>query len=336
MTQSDDRCPQLLLRGYIFHHHHNINPNSDEPELQHHSTRATPINPTTLSTTNASSSSRRASLAMAPPPPPPPSVTIQPVELGDVAAIAELCGASFEEDRNTQIKALGKHPFDMRAYTLDSLPGLLKNPRCVVLKAVDAASGTVMGYCNWGFRGFSPEEMPVVEGRVQPPADPPAPPKKEEEEEEEKPPEKAKAASSSSPQQDQDEAADADPIKRLEALTGGDMAAWMEEVMPPGTRCLYVVGLSVAPAFQGRGAGSALLRWGTRVCDDRGVFAWVHSSEPAWPMYERRGFRTTRSLDVDLDEYSPGPPPGEGPGARWGHYVFRYMKYLPEKEKSER
>ncbi|KND93315.1 hypothetical protein TOPH_02087 [Tolypocladium ophioglossoides CBS 100239] len=67
------------------------------------------------------------------------------------------------------------------------------------------------------------------------------------------------------------------------------------------------------------------------ICDNS-VFAWVHSSEPVWRMYEKSGFQIIRALDIDLDEYAPMPPPYEGPDAKWGHYVFRYMKYLPKKE----
>jgi len=35
---------------------------------------------------------------------------------------------------------------------------------------------------------------------------------------------------------------------------------------------------------------------------------------------------------VDLDEYAPGPPPEEEEGdGNWGHYIFRYMQYFPQK-----
>ncbi|UNI17414.1 hypothetical protein JDV02_003757 [Purpureocillium takamizusanense] len=262
-----------------------------------------------------------------------PRHRIQALVLDDVPAVARLCADAFETDRQTEMKALGKEPFDMNEYTLESLPGLLKNPRIVVLKVIDEDTGDIMGYCTWGFRGFLPDEMPVVEGRrSQPPQPPPqasapAPAAKsgdndnDNDDGQQQPP----------PQQEGKAAQpETDPIKRLEALTSADMDAWMEEVMPEGTRCTFVVGLSVSPGYQGRGVGSALLGWGTAFCDQKGVFAWVHSSEPAWKMYEKSGFRVIRSLDVDLDEYAPVPPPGEGPDAKWGHYVFRYMKYFPK------
>ncbi|RFU80799.1 acyl- n-acyltransferase [Trichoderma arundinaceum] len=255
--------------------------------------------------------------------------TIQALQLEDVPEAAQLSSDAFLEDRQTQMKALGRNPFDMKKYHTESLPQMLKSPRCVVLKAVDDETGEFAGFCNWALIGFSPDEMPVLPGRIQPP---------------ERPTKvtvegaaKDKSSSSSDedapkPESDADADAEDDPIERLQALTGGDLDAWQKEVMPEGTKCLIVIGLSVSPKFQRRGIGSALLRWGTSICDEKGVFAWVHSSEPAWRIYEKSGFQVIRSLDVDLDEYAPCPPPNEGPDAKWGHYVFRYMKYFGSKD----
>ncbi|KAK5995731.1 hypothetical protein PT974_04148 [Cladobotryum mycophilum] len=250
-----------------------------------------------------------------------PSFTIKALQLEDVPEVAQLSADAFETDRQTDMKALGQKPFSMKEYALQSLPGFMKHPRCVVLKAVDEETGEIAGFCNWGFRGFSPDEMPVLEGRKQPPEISPPPPKKPAETD-------TPAAENHTPLPSETEK---DPIKRLVALTDADLTKWQEEVMPEGTRCLFVVGLSVSPKFQGRGVGSALLRWATKFCDEKEVFAWVHSSEPAWKMYEKCGFQVIRSLDVDLDDYAPCPPPNEGPDAKWGHYVFRYMKYFGSK-----
>ncbi|KAM0261292.1 hypothetical protein ACHAQJ_002323 [Trichoderma viride] len=248
--------------------------------------------------------------------------TIQALQLEDVAAAAQLSSDAFLDDRQTQMKALGQNPFDMKKYTLQSLPQTLQSPRCVVLKAVDNETGEFAGFCNWGFIGFPPDEMPVLPGRIQPPAKPATASTQESEKDKDKP----SSSDQSAPEPDDD------PIDRLQTLTSADLDAWQKEVMPEGTKCLIVIGLSVSPKFQRRGIGSALLRWGTSICDEKGVFAWVHSSEPAWRIYEKSGFQVIRSLDVDLDEYAPCPPPNEGPDAKWGHYVFRYMKYYGSKD----
>lgn len=256
---------------------------------------------------------------------------IERLQLEDIPAVATLAGQAFESDRQTQMKALGdEDPFDMEKYTIESMPGHLVSRTCHVIKAVNEETGEIMGVCNWGIKGFVPKTMPFFEERV---AEAETKAKEEtaavaELAAVEKPKEEIK------PVEDEPPKEETDPIKRLVALTNGDMNAWMSKVMPPGTKCLFIIGLTVAPKFQGRGVGSALLRWGTRICDENNVFAWVHSSDPAWGMYQKSGFEVIRSLDVDLDEYAPCPPPGEGPDAKWGHYVFRYMKYFPKSEKS--
>ncbi|OAQ66571.1 GNAT family acetyltransferase [Pochonia chlamydosporia 170] len=263
-----------------------------------------------------------------------PTYTITGVRLEDVPEIGRLSADAFVNDRQTQMKNLGKEPYDMNKITLESLPGLLHNPRCIAIKVVDSESGEIMGVCNWGFRGFKPEEMPKVEGKPLP-LDKPAETPAKSEDAQDSQEKNQQYATDGKGRENIKEDEESDPIKRLQALTGGDLEAWMEEVMPEGTRCLFIVGLSVSPKFQGRGVGSTLLRWGTDICDDKGVFAWVHSSEPAWPMYEKCGFQVIRCLDIDLDEYAPVPPPNEGPDAKWGHYVFRYMKYFGKQKEAQ-
>ena len=122
-------------------------------------------------------------------------------------------------------------------------------------------------------------------------------------------------------------------ITRLHKLEDEDMQRWQDTFMPPGsnTQCMIILGLSVDPKHQRKGVGSALLKWGADRADELGVFTWVHSSEMAWKAYEKAGFEVQGTLDLDLDEWAPRPPPveEEGEGAKWGRYVCRYMKRLP-------
>lgn len=248
-----------------------------------------------------------------------PTFAVRAVQPEDAEAIGQISADAFLEDRQTQMKALGQNPYDMRAEALRSLPDLLRNPRAFSVKAVDETTGEIMGFCHWGFRGFASEDLPKLDGKPAPLPDKATPTNNNSQNKEE----------SANEEQKTEPEPQNDPIKKLEALTSADMNSWMEEVMPEGTKCMYVVGLSTAPKYQGRGVGKELLRWGTRICDARSVFAWVHSSDPGWKMYQKCGFRTIRKLDVDLDEYAPMPPPNEGKDAKWGHYVFHAMKYFP-------
>lgn len=260
-------------------------------------------------------------------------IRIERLQKEDVPTTAKFTGEAFLSDRQTQMKALGeKDPFDMAKYTLESMPGHIDSPRCHVIKAVDEETGEIMGVCNWAIRGFVPKTLPLFEERIT--AEGRAAWEARDAEARAKAEQEAKNKVEE-PKQEEPKPAETDPIKRLVAVTNKDMNDWMEEVMPPGkvTKCMFIIGLTVSPKFQGRGAGSALLRWGTRLCDENDAFAWVHSSDPAWGMYKKSGFEVIRSLDIDLDEYAPCPPPGEGEGAKWGHYVFRYMKYFPKSNK---
>ncbi|KAM3448308.1 hypothetical protein MY3296_007915 [Beauveria thailandica] len=252
----------------------------------------------------------------------PQGIRIGRLQPEDIPAAARLAGQAFAGDRQTQMKAMGEaEPFDMEKYTLESMPSHLTSRTCHVLKAVDEATGELAGVCNWGIKGFVPRRMPLFEDRVAEAAA----------EQDARLAEDTRQPEQEEASQPAPAAEETDPIKRLVALTDADMRAWMAEVMPAGTRCLFIIGLTVSPAHQGRGVGSALLRWGKDICDDSGAFAWVHSSDAAWRMYRKSGFEVVRSLDVDLDEYAPCRPPGEGADARWGRYVFRYMKYVPKK-----
>lgn len=63
------------------------------------------------------------------------------------------------------------------------------------------------------------------------------------------------------------------------------------------------------------------------------MYLWVHSSEAGAGMFAARGFEVIGEFDVDLDEFAVGPPPEPelaNADGKWGHYVFKYMKRLPQ------
>ena len=263
------------------------------------------------------------------------SFSLFPVTLEDIPTLAKYSAEAFLVDRQTQMKGLAKVPYDLedvsRSHMSDyfSDPAYLKHSR--LIKAVDNETGEIMGHAWFKFVNFDPIEVPTLEGKTTPLAehDQVTPMVELSLQQQQSTLESVKGAGAWRKFASSDEE---DPIKRLESLTGGDLMRWLRKFEPEGLKVIRVVGLTTAPKYQMRGVGSALLRFATSVADKMNVYCWVHSSEPAWGAYEKSGFKIAGTLDVDLDEYAPGPPPEEEEGdGNWGHYIFRYMQYFPQK-----
>lgn len=244
--------------------------------------------------------------------------------IGDVPTLAKVSADSFLDDRHTQMKSQGAKAYDHESSMKEHLPRQIESPNSVLLKAVDASSGKIAGWVSWGFRGFDTEEITRIRHELEESAL------------------KYQSASSLEVKPATTEISDqrAGPeistpknakVQELENLTSADLQSWMERFMPPGTKCMFVISLCVAPEWQSMGIGSSLLKWGTQKADIAGVFIWVHSSEGAWKMYHKHGFEVVGSLCVDLDQYSStGAVDQEGKLERWGYYTFRYMRRLPQ------
>jgi predicted N-acetyltransferase YhbS len=253
----------------------------------------------------------------------PLEITILPATHADVPAMAKISANAFEDDRNTIIKNLGQVPYNMEAVSRENLPKYIDSEKCVMVKAMDAKTGELLGYAAWGFRGFEKDDIPVVEG---------APENNDKlgynlwgDKAEAKPVEKEEAKV-------EKEAVESEGIKRLKALQDADMTNWMQKLMPEGTRCIFVASLTVSPKHYRRGVGTALLKYGIKMADEKSVFIWAHSSMGAVRAYESTGFKRIGSLDMDLDEYAPRPPTKEEePTGKWGSYSLVYLKYEKEK-----
>ncbi|KAA8651040.1 hypothetical protein EYZ11_003789 [Aspergillus tanneri] len=236
----------------------------------------------------------------------------------DAPVLGKVSGDSFLTDRHTQMKGLGKDPYNLEKSMAADIPRQATSPNIVLLKAVDNVSGEIAGWVSWGFRGFTNEQIADIRPGVVIPTVKTAP---------EPPAEGKKIPATNNLVKAETDAIEDDPIKQLETMTDADLKDWMDKLMPDGARCMFVISLCVAPKWQSQGVGSALLQWGTDRADAAGVFMWVHSSADAWRMYGKHGFETIGTLDIDLDQYAPAPSSdNEG---RWGHYMFRYMKRVP-------
>lgn len=237
--------------------------------------------------------------------------SLQPVTEDDIPALAEIDGLSFANDRHTLLKAAHPtRPYNHAAGTPDMIKYRLSLPknRIEVIKAVDEQTGKVMGYVCWAYRLNPETKAGNDEGKSSG-----APP------------------GVVSQNYVKTESPNLDALEQLNEITSAHLADYQARMMPPGTRAMYVVGLSVHPDYQGRGVGQALMKYGTDRADTERVFCWVHSSEDAASMYRKCGFEVNDSLEIDLDHWASQldikPPAGD---EKWGTYTFRYMIRQPQ------
>lgn len=119
-------------------------------------------------------------------------------------------------------------------------------------------------------------------------------------------------------------------MKELEELNNSNIESWSERLMPPGTKCRFIVGITVVPEYQGKGVGKALMKWGTEQADSDGVFCWVSSSMVGTKAFQKSGFNEVGRLEATLDEFSEGIKNPSDPSGKWGKYVWTFMKREPQ------
>lgn len=217
----------------------------------------------------------------------------------DCMIIATQGDEAFIPDVQTRLKKFNLPPDPISDAHIKNW---LSHPeRCTVIKAVSIKTNEIMGSICWAHRGYIPRDPQPekTEGRFT----------------------------------EESDGRNKTKIQQLEDLSDSHFQQFMTDIMPEGAKCWFVVGLTVAPKYQGMGVGRALLQWGTSRAENDGVFAWVHSSEMAWKAYKACGFDIVRELRLDLDEYAECQAVGHGPeeGGKWGIYTFRYMVYAPER-----
>ena len=59
--------------------------------------------------------------------------------------------------------------------------------------------------------------------------------------------------------------------------------------------------MCVEPAWQRRGAGKALMAWGTAVCDELGIPAYLEATDFGVPLYRAYGFEDYEPLTVVIE-----------------------------------
>jgi len=211
-------------------------------------------------------------------------------------------------DLHTEIKKFGNvsylnlSPDSIRAGEYSKL----RNIRTRYIKATDPLTGDILGTASYHFQSFDVSELPIFDlGKPLPDVGDSSfidtPPGSLTEEK--------RAAN--------------EKIARLDAMEDADMQRWVAKLMPKGCKCIVITGIRVVPAAQGKGVGTAMLKWATDKADEAAVYMWVHASEAGRRLFEKGGFEELGSLEVDLDEWAPQP---RGDGEQWGTYVLRYMQ----------
>ncbi|KAH7155778.1 putative GNAT family acetyltransferase [Dactylonectria estremocensis] len=244
---------------------------------------------------------------------PKPTFTISRASIHDVPRIGEISTRAFDRDSHSQMKIMGQRPGAFAKGMAMGASPWIETQRGVLLKATDDRDGTTVGSIAWGFRGIELDASQSDDGGDT---------KGEEENREE----------------DVGDGEEAGPIpgeeriKELEAMTSKHLSDFSDRIMPEGTKCMFIGGVSVDAKYEGQGIGSQLIRWGTEHADRHGVFCWVHSSEAGRHLFEKNGFKEVERLTIDMDQWAVGPPPKNGvfgDREKWGEYTFRYMVRQP-------
>jgi len=74
-----------------------------------------------------------------------PPFSLQPASVSDIL-LAKIMADSFTLDRHTEMKSLGKVPYNLEEVSKSDTTRYLDSPECAVIKAVHNASGEIMGW----------------------------------------------------------------------------------------------------------------------------------------------------------------------------------------------
>lgn len=228
--------------------------------------------------------------------------------------------------------------------------------RCVVVKAV--LGDEIVGWAAWAFRGFGDGEIVLDfedgaqksknesvgssqdgSGKEEVEEDVYVPPTQEMMEEHEK-----ELSTLLSPTDEE-----IMPVERLNSTTNLSMEFWNAHLSyapasslsslsspsdaqaaatPKPNKHVCLIAFTISSQYQGHGVGRKLMGWGTGIADEKGVYAWVSSSDGGVGFFEKMGFEEKGRLELDLDkkDYCGGVGNPEGAEGKWGIYAWRYMR----------
>jgi GNAT superfamily N-acetyltransferase len=252
--------------------------------------------------------------------------TLLPLQPGDFDVLSY---DDWTRDTHTLLKKYGdvvylREDAASRANQRRDFANKLKNPRQMNVKAVDE-DGNALGSIGIAYIGFDEETL----SRINPPRAI----------EDDVVAESADSKADELPKGPISEAKKKanDAIDRLEAWEQEDWRKWENVFMPPGSKSVVVTGLSVNPVHQGKGVGTALVKWAASKADEAETYIWVHSSEAGWRAFQKGGFKEVGRLKVDLDAWAEEAgglpvPKDVVDGDKWGVYTCRWMKRPAKKD----
>lgn len=247
---------------------------------------------------------------------------LYPGTVEDIPAVVQVASQSCTKDTHTHLKAIAKGygptSEDTACYHSQGMQeGYLANLNDPArhLIVAKSPSGEILGSIVWvmkGYEGAQSESVKLSNDAstlsILPPPSPPPP---------------------TLPR----------TVPNLEIVTNAAMKHYISHLMPPGTRCRYISGINVSPAYQNLGVGSALVNWGLERARSENVFCWVSSSMAGVPIFGKSGFKEVGRLEVELDDWAEGiKKPILRDGSEdsevlreesWGKYIWTWMKWTP-------
>lgn len=143
---------------------------------------------------------------------------------------------------------------------------MMSRPEVHFIKAVDLDTGDIAGFGKWAvFDNYAPDDPPTI------PEDAPY-------------------------WETEDERAYA------EHLLKQFVACRNEAIKRTGGNMVNLDVLTIDPAYQRKGVGDMLVRWGVEKADGMGVEAVVESSVPGRRLYEKHGFEYRKTVELELPE----------------------------------
>ena len=185
-------------------------------------------------------------------------MTLSPITPSDIPTLAHLSHLAFLNNRQTQFKA--SDPIDPYNH-FEAMTGALQHwlsrssGEMDMVKATNG-NGRVVGWVAWGVRSTRLKDQQQQQEREHEGSSNQNPSKSTEltTKETPEPPQQINNSSKS-------------PRRRLEEYTSSNLQSWMLTLMPPRCQCMYIASICVHPEHQGKGIGSALLKYGTDLAD---------------------------------------------------------------------